>query len=77
VVVLNPAAALASEPFMSMPFCPLMIMYGVLLRSSPEILSPLWCGTHVLAVADGVVMLSPSMTMPPMASLDDSAATAG
>ena len=61
-----------------------MIMYGVLFRSSPEIFRPLWCGTHVLAVADGVVeprarvdVLPPSMAMPLMALPADSAAAAG
>ena len=58
-----------------------MIMNGVLFRSSPEIFRPLWCGTHVLAVADCDVEpdapLLPSMTMPLMALLADSDATAG
>jgi hypothetical protein len=53
-----------------------MIMNGLLARSSPEILRPLWCGTQVLTVADWPLeldVLFPSMTMPLMALLDDSA----
>ncbi len=65
---------------MSIPADPLMIMYGVLLRSSPSILRPFWCRWQVSDAIDAELEAMaplPFMLIPDMADELDSSDAAG